>query len=78
MFVIQDCLSPKVITSSKDCQHETFAAKNVEYDYCETHATYWLAPDGSRNSSFTVDMGCEVKLAQISLKNTRGGDGNDR
>ena len=70
-------MDPKVIPSC-DCQHEIFAAQNVEFDSCEDHPTYWLAPEGAKNSSFTIDFGCEVKLAQINLKNTRNGESNDR
>ena len=71
------CMDPKVLVGS-DCDDDIFSAKNVEVDACEDHPSYWLAPVGATNASFVVDFGCEVKLSQISLKNTRSGGENDR
>ena len=69
--------NPKIVTED-ECSVDVFSPRNLAFDDCEDQATYWLAPTGSRNSSFVVDIGCEVKLAEISLKNTRNGEGDDR
>ncbi len=64
---------------------ERFKRANVLIDSCDDTASgrtynYWAAPDGASGDAafFTIDLGCQKCVSNVTLRNSRNGPHNDR